>query len=106
MLWNGIWSTYLCNSSLNSSRSHIKSADVKRTLNTWDQEETRVESKTVERVFERLSYWTYGVAEIRYKNGERRLWRPGDWEEQRRDARNEAVAQNHSLADGVVSGGR
>lgn len=86
--------------------SHIKSSDVKRILNTWDQEEAHVESKTVERVFKRLSYWTYDLAEIRYKDGKRRLWRPGDWKEQRREARNAAVAQDHALADGVVSGGK
>lgn len=86
--------------------SHLKSSDVKRALNTWDKEETRVESKTVERVFERLEYWTYDLVKIRNKDGERRLWRPGDWDEQRRDARNDAVARDHALADGVVSEGR
>lgn len=86
--------------------SHIKSADVKRTLNTWNQEETHVESKTVERVFKRLAYWTYDLAEIRHKDGKRRLWRPGDWNEQRREARNAAVAQDHALADSAVSGGK
>lgn len=105
-----IWKNWdeLCYTTGDASNrgSHIKSADVKRTLNTWGQEEKRVESKTVERVFERLAYWTYNLTEIRYKDGKRRLWRPGDWGEQRRDARNDAVARDHSLADGVVSEGR
>lgn len=84
--------------------SHLKSADVKRTLNTWDEEDTHVESKTVERVFQRLEEWSFWICETRHKSGERRLWRPGDWRDQREDARDEAELRGHHLAGGVVSG--
>jgi len=86
--------------------SHLKSADVKRILNTWDEEDAHVESKTVERVFNRLTEWTFWIAEVRHKHGERRLWRPRDWTERREDAREEAELQGHHLADAAVSGGR
>jgi len=80
---------------------------VKRALNTWDEEETHVESKTVERVFRRLSEWSFWICETRQKDGERRLWRPGEWREQREDAREGAELNGHPLAsDSVVSGGR
>ena len=85
---------------------HLKSSDVKRALNTWDEEETHVESKTVERVFRRLAEWSFWICETRQKDGERRLWRPGEWREQREDAREDAELNGHPLADSVVSGGR
>lgn len=84
--------------------SHLKSRDVKMALNTWAEEDAKVESKTVERVFHRLTEWTFWLSEIRHKSGERRLWRPGDWKDQREDARGEAEIQGHHLADSVVSG--
>lgn len=86
--------------------SHLKSADVKRALNTWDEEDAHVESKTVERVFRRLTEWTFWIAEVQHRSGERRLWRPRDWAERREDAREEAELKGHHLADVAVSGGR
>jgi len=83
--------------------SHIKSADVKRILNTWDEENANVESKTVERVFRKLTEWSFWICEIKHREGERRLWRPRDWKDQREDAREEADLKNHPLSDSAVS---
>lgn len=86
--------------------SRLTSRDVKLALNTWDEEDANVESKTVKRVFDRIEEWTYWITETRRTDSERRLWRPADWKDRRAAARDQAELDGHHLADAAVSGGR
>lgn len=67
----------------------LSASDAKRVLNAAEPDEsdaTRISSKQVGRVFGLIQTLTRDVAEIREKDGERRLVVPEEWETKARDA--------------------